>query len=511
MTPLPTQAPSTPKDSMPSFDDRTYMNLLVEPGISREPVTATHRLAYLGESCSVALLGHEDFPEQLGYSSANNSIPISNRLEKLDRIEVEILIRKGALMLPPKSLCDDLVDSYFEWIHPVVPILNKARFMRQYCDRNNPPSLLLLQAVILAASRVSNNPLLTDSNGSTVPASCTFYKRARALYDANFETDRVTVVQSLILIGWHWDGADHVVKNMYYWGRVAIIVAQDTGMHRSVQASRLSNADKKLWKRIWWTLVTRDRSIAVAFGRPLMINLDDCDVETLQHDDFIDEDEDYERFAVHTYTPDPVHVHFFLRYVELSKIMGRIQSSLYPTLPTGQQNMPEVLRIDRCLADWLQNCPDILLWPRHRQNFWASLIHLNYYTAVCMVHRFPLSTGSSETKLHNSRNHPSREMAFHAAAMISLIVKDLAEQDHLRHCPAYIVHTLFSAFVMHLYQMRSPELCVRRAAQDRLHSCMQVTRKISHVWLMGKMVYRVLEFVVDNRLFEEHFRKSKDV
>lgn len=156
-------------------------------------------------------------------------------------------------------------------------------------------------------------------------------------------------------------------------------------MHRSVEESLLRNADKKPWKGIWWTPVTRHHLIAVEFGRPLIMNLNDCDVETLHHDDFIDQ-EDCAGLAVHTYTPGPVHVHFFLRYVEPSKIMGRIHLSPYSALPTGQQNMHEVLRIhvyeDRCPADGLQNCPDLLFRPRHRENFWASLTHLNYYTAV---------------------------------------------------------------------------------------------------------------------------------
>jgi hypothetical protein len=228
VTPPPTVTPPSPRDATPSVDDRTYLNLLLEPGITRDPITATHTLAYLGEPCSIALLGQESFPEEIGYAAPVSSISVTARLEKLDRIEVEILIRKGALMLPPKPLCDELIESYFKWIHPIVPILNRARFMRQYRDPDNPPSLLLLQAVILAASRVSDNAQLTDSNGSTATASCTFYKRAKALYDANFETDRVTVVQSLILIGWHWEGVDDVVKNIYYWGRVAIIIEAST-------------------------------------------------------------------------------------------------------------------------------------------------------------------------------------------------------------------------------------------------------------------------------------------
>lgn len=77
--------------------------------------------------------------------------------------------------------------------------------MRRYRDSKTPPSLLLLQAILLAGSRVCTNPQLMDANGSTTPAAMTFYKRAKALYDANYEDDRVTIVQALILMGWYWE------------------------------------------------------------------------------------------------------------------------------------------------------------------------------------------------------------------------------------------------------------------------------------------------------------------
>lgn len=47
-----------------------------------------------------------------------------------------------------------------------------------------------------------------DPSGSTTPAAMTFYKRAKALYDANYEDDRVTIVQSLVLMGWYWEGPE---------------------------------------------------------------------------------------------------------------------------------------------------------------------------------------------------------------------------------------------------------------------------------------------------------------
>jgi hypothetical protein len=78
-----------------------------------------------------------------------------------------------------------------------------------------------------------------DSSGSTTPAAMTFYKRAKALFDANYEDDRVTIVQALILMGWYWEGPEDVTKNVFYWTRVAIVVAQGSGMHRRYEKKTL--------------------------------------------------------------------------------------------------------------------------------------------------------------------------------------------------------------------------------------------------------------------------------
>jgi hypothetical protein len=71
-----------------------------------------------------------------------------------------------------------------------------------------------------------------------------------------------------------------------------------------VENSQLSRADKRLWKRVWWTLFTRDRSVAVALGRPVMINTDDADVEMISEDDFIEDDT--EAPAEYEHSPVPI-------------------------------------------------------------------------------------------------------------------------------------------------------------------------------------------------------------
>lgn len=487
-------------------DNNTYLNLVMKPKFTRAPITEAGRVAFLGESSNLTLLVHDrqGSSDVVHYPLPENVRGSRARLTELDNVEIDILHQRGAFLLPPRSLCDELIDAYFKWVHPIVPVINRTRFMRQYRDPKNPPSLLLLQAVLLAGSRVCTNAQLMDANGSTTPAALTFYKRAKALYDANYEDDRVTIVQSLLLLGWYWEGPEDVTKNVFYWSRVATIVAQGSGMHRSVEQSQLSKSDKRLWKRIWWTLFTRDRSVAVALGRPVHINLDDSDVEMLTEDDFIEDETDH----VSEYPPDPIHVQFFLQYVKLCEIMGLVLSQQYSVASKGRQrNAIDLTHSDMALADWLQNCPKIVYWEMPRHHFWSALLHSNYYTTLCLLHRAHMPP-SGTSRFPDDSPYPSRNIAFQAAAMITSIVENLAAHGELRYCPAFIVYSLFSALIMHVYQMRSPVPSIQQVTQDRMRSCMQAMKEVSRVWLVGKMVYTLFESIIGNKVLEERLQKA---
>lgn len=488
------------------IDSGTYVDLVMKPKFTRAPITEAGRVAYLGESSNLTLLVHDrqGSADVVHYPLPENVRGSRARLTELDNIEIEILHQRGAFLLPPRALCDELIEAYFKWVHPIVPVINRTRFMRQYRDPKNPPSLLLLQAVLLAGSRVCANPQLMDANGSTNPAALTFYKRAKALYDANYEDDRMTIVQALLLMGWYWEGPEDVTKNVFYWTRVATIVAQGSGMHRSVEHSQLSKWDKRLWKRIWWTLFTRDRSVAVALGRPVHINLDDSDVEMVTEEDFIEDDSD----SGGEFPADPIHVQFFLQYVKLCEIMGLVLSQQYSVASKGRQrNAIDLTHSDMALADWLQNCPKIVYWEVPRHHFWSALLHSNYYTTLCLLHRAHMPPGGSKS-LPDESPYPSRNIAFQAAAMITSIVENLAAHEELRYCPAFIVYSLFSALIMHVYQMRSPVPSIQQVTQDRLRSCMQAMKEVSRVWLVGKMVYTLFESIIGNKGLEERLQKA---
>ncbi|KAF2403319.1 hypothetical protein EJ06DRAFT_272345 [Trichodelitschia bisporula] len=486
----------------------TYATFM-RPKFARAPIKEAGRVAYLGESSNLSLLVHDRYGSNdvVHYPLPESIRGAKARANELDNMEIEILHQRGAFLLPPRALCDELVEAYFRWVAPVVPIINRSRFMRQYRDPKNPPSLLLLQAVLLAGSRVCINPQLMDSSGSTTPAAMTFYKRAKALYDANYEDDRVTIVQALILMGWYWEGPEDVTKNVFYWTRVATVVAQGSGMHRSVEASQLSRADKRLWKRIWWTLFSRDRSVAVALGRPVGINPEDSDVEMITVEDFLEDEPD--RPA--EFQPDPTHVQFFINYVKLCEIMGLVLSQQYSVASKFKRtNAIDLTHSDMALADWLQHCPKEVAYDKNAHNFWAALLHSNYYTTLCLLHRahMPPAGSPKAGHYHEEAAYPSRNIAYQAAGMITSIIENLQSQNELRYAPAFIVYSLFSALIMHVYQMRSSNKSIVQATEQRLEICMGALKEVSKVWLVAKMVHTLFESILGNKQLEERLQKA---
>ena len=344
---------------------------------------------------------------------------------RMDEIESVILRKRGALSLPPKDLCDKIVLAYFKWVAPIVPVIDKVSFMQHYGNIKNPPSMLLMQAILLAGSRVCSVPLLPDASGTMIPAQNLFYQRAKALYDAGYEVNRVTIVQALILMGWYWEDDKRVMKNVFYWNGLATTIAHGCGIHRSTRGSRLSLTDQKLWRRIWWTLFTRDRAVAVALGRPTHINMSHSDVEMVTEDDFLEEGQ----------APvNPTHVKIFLEYVKLCEIMDLVLLENYSIAKAQRQGSLALTQCDAALTAWIRNCPMELRWDQSKYDFWSAYLQCVYLTTSCLLHRAYLPPTPSSPVSGEIPGSP----AFQAADTLTSIIQQLVIHNELRYAPTFM-------------------------------------------------------------------------
>lgn len=160
-----------------------------------------------------------DKPDNLGYDT------------RLDSEEMEILNIRGAFVLPERSVSDKLIQTFFECVYPAFPIFDRLQFAQLY-EANELP-LLILHAVCAVSCTMCDEDVITETGfESRNAARKVFLKRAKALHDADYETNKITLVQAAFLLSFLWNGSTDE-KDMFYWLSIAIGNAQGKGMHRT--------------------------------------------------------------------------------------------------------------------------------------------------------------------------------------------------------------------------------------------------------------------------------------
>ena len=72
----------------------------------------------------------------------------------------------------------------------------------------------------------------------------------------------------------------------------------------------------------------------------------------------------------------------------------------------------------------------------------------------------------------------------------------------------YSIYSLFSALIMHVYQMRSSVPSVVNTCHERIKICMRALKDISKVWLVAKMITTLFESILGNKVLEERLQKA---
>ncbi|KAK5058895.1 hypothetical protein LTR84_011159 [Exophiala bonariae] len=269
---------------------------------------------------------------------------------------------------PVRHVRDALVDTYFKDIHPGFPILDKANFRKRYEDPDNPPSLIVFQAMLLAAARITNHPQVAACREIT---TAVFYKRTKTLFDIRHEHDRVDLIQAALLMAWYTESSDTVASNAYYWVGSAVRIAFGMGLHRSASLRYVPPSRRRFdrkYKKIWWTLLYSEAMLALEYGRPSQIRIDDFDVGVLEDDDFKNMDDSDD---------DMVNGHF-------CSILGDISIVALDVLslraPRGRPIHPPTQTIEHQLANVAMR-----ILPIH--DAWSCQLRLIYNLVSLAFHR----------------------------------------------------------------------------------------------------------------------------
>ncbi|KAF4990306.1 hypothetical protein FDECE_14449 [Fusarium decemcellulare] len=194
--------------------------------------------------------------------------------------------------LPTPSRCAELLEIFFLYVHPMMPVIDRRDFLSRYYGGDEPPSLIILHAVFLAASRYADNSGHSPDGLSEVRIHCDeLHGKLRALIEAEITFERIAVIQASLLASLHWEGREGLnsaIDNL----SLAVRACQEMGLHRKQQStSSHPGAQEVLQRRLWWCLYALDRFNAAQEGTPFLINELECDVEMLTEKDLAGEDQ----------------------------------------------------------------------------------------------------------------------------------------------------------------------------------------------------------------------------
>ena len=142
------------------------------------------------------------------------------------------------------SLHYSLIKGFLIHCRPWMPLISEVEIRRL------EPGSLLLNAILVAGSKVSTSPRAVDVGER-------YYQQARKQFLAGDEADAVSAITATVFLQW-WNpsGPEHVsINNSSFWLRMGVALAQQIGLHRE-PGSRQSN--RRLRRKLWWTLVVCD-------------------------------------------------------------------------------------------------------------------------------------------------------------------------------------------------------------------------------------------------------------
>ncbi|KAL2203665.1 hypothetical protein CC79DRAFT_1371706 [Sarocladium strictum] len=218
-----------------------------------------------------------DWPEEVTYTSYN--FVAVDELRRLPQEDVQFLTIKSCFSLPRQGCLDDLVQAFFSFVHPGLPVLDESQFLMTYnskdCNSTPPMSLFVMQCLLWVSCPFVSSKVIREAGYDSIKhARSLFYQRAKLLYDLNTERCHVSLATGALLLTYRFDPDDR--QGGSTWLSQAIHHA------RAVQSSEFDKIcpgvyPRVVLKRLWWCIYMRDRILPMGLHRPMQIQPSDID------------------------------------------------------------------------------------------------------------------------------------------------------------------------------------------------------------------------------------------
>ncbi|KAI0057305.1 hypothetical protein BV25DRAFT_1831290 [Artomyces pyxidatus] len=534
---------SDPGDMLDEHDREADDDALVSE-VGQLSLNEEREVRFHGKASGLHLLGVKDrvdgrseggiwrFPKARVWPPLPSDHPT---LEK--QMEAELV----SIHLPEQSVQEHLLDLYFTYVHPALPIVHKESFLEDFRNghiaahasppasdsvaespggstasrRSSPIAPVLLLAMFAVAARYTqhDDSTVPPSESAMWPAGDVYLEQAKRLLIAPDASSRPVTCQALLLMGYREIGIGAMAQSWLYVG-VAVRMAQDLGIHKSADRwmrggnAMFTRVELQERRRIWYACVVMDKYVSTYIGRPLAIYEQDFDTELPSLDE-PDEMDDWRPMEEEDKHPSVVAVpgrilSCFNASANLSIILSKIVQAIY-AVRSGPGRHAESLRLEELLDKWYLDVPVHLRYdPVGGAKADVPLphvltLHMQYWCVVLLLHRpfmrYVLEVraaginGREDPELH-AISQKNYDLCVQAANYITSIVATYTEHYSINHVPVFLCYYVFTASIMHVTTLTAyPE---DPHARLGLTTCMDILKSMSIVWPSAGRAWELL-------------------
>ncbi|PCG89844.1 Transcription factor [Penicillium occitanis (nom. inval.)] len=376
----------------------------------------------------------------------------------MDQDTIEYLRRKGVFDFPTPAVCEMMIRTYFYYVHPFFPVIDAHSFLDTFENKRN-----------------------------------------EALYDAEYERRKITLIQAVLLTGfWYSDTEDRT--GPWHWNGIAISLCQTIGLHRhpdtgQKRSKAMSASDSSIWRQVWWSCFYREAWFSAGMGRPMRINLADCSTPMPHVSDSNNLLAGIPECIRKKYLPEgtkdlsKLWTDLLTLTVSLAKILSW-QNRADRTRPSRAelQQMDDTIR---------QYCfrKDHAIVQGHSHVVSLHMYHLELYLdSVLLTLYRPFLFDRTEMNPDLSADEWTstvRRRTKDAATNINRILGNMINADMIGNTQAMVCIALVPALQIHLLDATSQKQMVQRMGRHNLEFCMMIIEELKSVYFGAEILARM--------------------
>ncbi|KFY97712.1 hypothetical protein V498_01908 [Pseudogymnoascus sp. VKM F-4517 (FW-2822)] len=328
-----------------------------------------------------------------------------------------------------------------------------------------------------------------------------FNTRAKIILQIEMDSPSVATVQALVIMSAVEAACTRDSRGWLYSG-MAVRLSADLGLHRDptcvVQNGSLSERELDVRRSTFWGVFVHDSMWSLYVGRPSSINIQDISISRppQEHDrlrskkwrPLRDSNEgkpgthqEHEGWfnPIEACADANVSLCFMMRQLSQTIYSDKsfsdegireLAASMRVEFTTWQNALPEELRVD--MSD------DNRFYLPH-----VLQLHMQFYTISILLHRPFFSRALKEPKFSDGQlsNHP-RNICINAAQSIVKLLRIYRKQHTLRRPNVHIVHLIFTASLICIYNAYSSRGAAVTKCLNDLQFCCQALGEMGEAW-----------------------------